>query len=140
MHVTRIERMLLAGIMDAIIPAGGEDGLARSAGETGAVEVYADMVRCLPLSTALGLRAAVFYIEYLGPFTGLRRPGRFSWLTPKEREECLAGMYKSPGYLTRQMVLLMKSAACMAWGADEDVRDGLGMNRPPRFVDRGREV
>lgn len=135
MYLSRVEKKWLSRMMEAMIPAGGEL-VGVSAKDAGGVEIFEDMVRLIPFTTAAGLRAAVIFIEFLGPVLGLGRPGRFSSLDRERGEKCLSAMSKSRAYLVRNMVFLVKTAACMAWGADERVREALGCNLEPRFVQR----
>ena len=136
MHLIEAERRWLENALDAVIPPDGDKGMKKSATQTGASEVYQDMVRLLPFTTAIGLRAAIYFIELMGPAFGLGRPVRFSSLSQGERTACLEGIYQSKVYLVRQMVVLVKSVACFAWGADDGVREDLGMGEPPKYVKR----
>lgn len=135
MYLSRVEKRWLSRIMEATIPPGGVLAEA-SALDAGGAEIFEDMVRHLPFTTAAGLRAAVIFIEFLGPALGLRRPGRFSSLDRARGEQCLGVISKNRVYLVRNMAFLVKTAACMAWGADERVREALGCNLEPRFVKR----
>lgn len=126
-----------AKMMDAVIPAGVENDFPQAASETGAVRVLDELVRYTPFFTALSLRAAVWGIELLGPlWTG--RPHRFSRLDPAGRGQVLGELSKSKIYFLRQMVLLLKMTACFGWAADPQVRRGIGVTDPPRFVVRSK--
>jgi len=124
--------------LDAIIPEGGE--IPVSAEEGGAVEIFQDMASHLPALTGMSLHAAVVFVEFAGPLFGLKKTGRFSGLDSEKKTECLQGLSKSPIYLVRQMVMLLKMIACMGWGADPRVRRSLGYDRPPLFVERNGEA
>ncbi len=137
MQLTSAEKTLIKNIMDALIPEGDEAGrFPWSAGRAGALETAEDMLYLLPFATGLSIRAAAWAIELMGPLLGLKRLRRFSGLDQSQREQCLAAMSSSRIFLARQMVLLMKSIACLAWGGDERVREALCMNQPPRFIQR----
>lgn len=134
MKLSKTETAWFRAIQDALVPPGKSERFPASANEAGAEGVFAEMLAYLPGTTAAGLRASVVFIEALGPFLGLGRAGRFSRLGAGEQEDCLAGLSKSDIYLVRQMVMLQKTVACFAWGADKRVRDAAGMNEPPRFT------
>jgi len=135
MKLTSYEKSRAGSIMDALLP-GGVEPFAFSATDTGALRVFEEMVEGLPFVTAFGLRAAVWLVELAGPAIVLKRPRLFSSLSSEEQEECMKVMASRDAYLVRNLVLLFKSAAGFAWGGDERVREALGMNEPPRFVDR----
>ena len=126
-----------AKMMDAIIPPGVENDFPKAASETGAVKVMEELVRYTPFFTAFSLRAAIWFIEILGPLLA-GRLRRFSRLDPAGRVQVLANMYKSKIYFIRQMVLLIKMTACFGWGADPQIRQGIGVTDPPRFVARSK--
>jgi len=136
MKLTAAERDWFDKAMEAALPAGGDEGLARSALEAGAAEVFQEMLELVPAFTALGLRAGLWFIEFAAPPLTLKKFRRFSRLEQTDREACLAGMSKSDVYLSRQMATLMKMFAGFAWGADPEVRAALGYDRAPRFVKR----
>ena len=139
MKITASERRWVTAIMEALIPPGGSERYSLSALDTGAVPLFEEMLIYLPAFTGLGLRAAILFTELAGPWLGLKKAARFSRLSAAEREACLASMYKKDTYLVRQIVLLLKSVACLAWCGDPRVRAALGHNLPPKFVKRGSE-
>lgn len=136
MKLSGMEKAYLEPIMEAIIPAGGGERYPLSALDTGAVDIFKEMLLYLPLITGLGLRVALAMIEFFGPLLGLGKAARFSGLGPDEREECLIRLSKKNNYLVRQLVLLVKSVACLAWCGDKRVRSALGHDLPPKFVKR----
>jgi hypothetical protein len=140
MKLSGPERKWLENILDTLIPRGGDERFSESALDTGADRIFEEMILYLSAGTALGLRASLFFIEFMGPLLGLRRRARFSRLAAADREACLSALSKSDTYFTRQMVLLHKSVACLGWAADERVRTAIGLNLPPRFVKRDAEV
>ena len=123
-------------IMDSMIPPGVEEQIPQAATEAGAVEVLREMILYTPAITAVGFRAAIWFIEVLGPMIAMGKFSRFSKLDPPSREKVLETIYKSKVYLMRQLVLLIKMAACFAWGAYPQVREGLGAAGEPKFVKR----
>ena len=137
MRLFAFERRWLAGMLETIIPAGCSDRYPQSALDTGAPEIFDEMLLYLPAATALGLRGAVLGIELLGPLAGLRKPARFSRLGPAEREACLTALSRSRVYFLRQLVLLLKSVACFGFGGDRGVHDLIGINLPPKFIRPG---
>ena len=130
----------LKAMLDATIPKGGGEGLELSAVETGGVEIFEEMIFYLPKSTATGLRAALFFIEFIAPAFVSFRPRRFTRLTPEKQEDVLYKMSKSRVYLVRNMLLLIKSVACMGWGANQKVRFGLGYTDEPKIIRPDGEV
>ena len=140
MRLTGIERKWLEAIMESLIPPGTVESISLSAADTKSAEILEEMLCYLPAFTGLGLRASIVFIEFMGPLFGLRRAARFSGLSAEQREQCLARMSKHDSYFVRQMVLLHKATACLGWGADGRVRDGLGYGLPPKFVDRNGEA
>jgi len=137
MKMQAFELEWTAKMMDAIIPPGVENDFPKSASDTGAVKVLEELVRYTPFFTALGLRAAIWFIEILGPLLS-GRLRRFSKLDPAGRVQVLAKMYQSKIYFIRQMVLLVKMTACFGWGVDPETRRGIGVTDPPRFVTRSK--
>ena len=113
MKLTGIERRWLGNVMEALIPPGGEGVSPVSALEADAGKIFEEMLLYLPASTGAGLRASIYFMEFLAPFLGSRRAARFSSLGPKDREACLLALSKSDSYFSRQMVLLHKSVACL---------------------------
>jgi hypothetical protein len=138
--LSELERGWLKKILEAVIPPGVVHSISPSAADAGAAKILEEMLRHLPAFTGLGLRASIVFVEFLGPVFGLRKAARFSMLPPEQREECLARMSKHDTYFVRQMVLLHKATACMGWGADDRVRQGLGYGLPPKFVKRDEEA
>ncbi len=136
MKLSGMERKWAEKMLDAVIPRGGEGLAESSASDGGAAEILEEMVAYLPATTGLGLRGAIWFIEFVGPLFGARRLTRFSSLANEDGQKCLAGLSKSDVYFFRNMVLLVKSVACMGWGADDHVRESLGMHEPPKFVTR----
>ena len=136
MKLWGVERRIVRAIMEALLPAGGDEQFPLSALDTGAEEMFQEMLLYLPAMTGLGLRAALWLIELGGPLLGLKKRARFSRLSLEEGEQCLAALAKSKTYLVRQFVLLLKSVACLAWCGDPRVRTALGHHLPPKFVQR----
>ncbi|MFO8055722.1 MAG: hypothetical protein R6V10_00305 [bacterium] len=121
----------------ALIPSEGDIPL--SANDTGAADIFRDMLEHLPALTGLSLHAAVVFVEFAGPLFGLKKTGRFSRLSEDQKIECLSALSSSRLYLARQMVMLLKMIACLGWGADPRVRRSLGYDRPPLYVKRDTE-
>jgi hypothetical protein len=138
MRLTMREREWLCASLDSMVP--GDDHIKVSATRGGSVEVFEDMVETLPPITSLGLRAAVVFVEFLGPAAGLKVFTRFSTLDVGRQEECAAALLNHKVLLVRQMGLLLKMIACLGWGADPRVRKTLGMNEPAKFVERRGEA
>ena len=138
MKMRAFELEWAAKMMDTVIPRGVVDDFAKCASETGAVKMFAEMVRYTPFFTGLSLRAAIWFIEILGPLLAAGKLRRFSRLETAARERVLANMYQSKIYFFRQMVLLVKMTACFGWGADPETRKGIGVTEPPRFVARSK--
>jgi len=136
MKLTRSEKKWMESILDTLVPEGGDDRFPVSAMDTGAMKIFDEMLLYLPATTALGLRAAVWFVEFAGPAFGGKGLKRFSGLSMEGREQCLAKVSKSNVYLVRQMVLLHKSVAIFGWGGDERVHEAIGLNLPPKFVER----
>lgn len=139
MRIFAFERRWVSAQLEALIPAGGGERYPWSATDTGAEGVFEEMLLYLPWFTAFGLRAAVVFVEMLGPRLGLTRFGRFSRLSAADQEECLTRLSQKDNYLLRQIVLLLKSVALLAWCGDPRVREALGHHRPARFVERKAE-
>jgi len=136
MKLSGIEQSWVETIMEAVIPPGKDERYPLSALDTDAVEVFCEMLLYLPPITGLGLRLAVLMVEFTGPMIGLGKAARFSGLGLDEREACLSSLSKKDAYLVRQLVLLIKSVACLAWCGDRRVRSALGHDLPPKFVKR----
>jgi len=137
MKMREFELEWIAKMMDTIIPSGVVKDFPSSASETGAVTVLDELIRYTPFFTAFSLRSAVWFIEIMGPLLcGKLRC--FSRLDPLSREQVMSRLYKSKIYFIRQMVMLIKMTACFAWAVDPEIKKGIGVTDPPRFVKRSR--
>lgn len=137
MKLTAAERTWAEAVLEAIIPPGGEV-TPLSANDTNSIAVLEDMVMWLTPMNALGLRLGVLFFEFCGATLGGAGIGkRFSRLPLGEREHALHKLAHSNLFLSRQMVVLMKTVACFGFGGDSRVRAALGMDKPVKFVKRG---
>jgi len=136
MKLSAAEKTWAEAALEAVIPPGG-DVTPLSANDANSIVVIEDMVGYLPATTALGLRAAVWFFEFgAATVSGAGGFKRFSRLSLGDREAALAKLSHSNFFFFRQMALLMKTMACFGFGADGRVRAALGMDRPVKFVKR----
>ena len=119
---SRVERRWRDALLGAMIPPGpGHPGIA---GAPDAGHYLADLDTRGPPLLRLGLRAAVWVLTWLGPLlVGALRP--FHRLPADARDRCLQAAATSRWYLLRQLVLTLKTVACLAYLRDPHVRDAL---------------
>lgn len=135
MRLSVSEKQWATAALDAMIPRGGP-GPEQSASDCNCLLVLDDMVTYLPAYLGLSLRSALLFMEFFGPLFGGGGLHRFSRLIPLRREVVLARLLESRFFLVRQMAFLIKGLASFGYGADDRVRESLGMMRPARFVRR----
>jgi hypothetical protein len=83
-------------------------------------------LRRVPLRAALGLRVVVWGVTWLPiAFVGVPLPA--SALTPETRSRYLEAWAHSKTYLLREGFYLLKAIALMGWGAQDSVRQRLGV-------------
>jgi hypothetical protein len=83
-------------------------------------------LRRVPPRAALGLRAMVWAVTWL-PFVFVGVPLPANALTPEVRARYLERWAHSKSYFLREGFFLLKAIALMGWGAQESVRDRLGV-------------
>lgn len=88
-------------------------------------EFLARFHREAPWTVVVALWASAVATWLLPPVTiGRLRPA--CWLRAADLDRHLAAMARHPLYLVRQSLMMIKSTAGLAWGADPTVRRALG--------------
>ncbi len=126
---TALERRWLRQIAVAMVPGGG--GGIEAAGLEEALE---RLRRGMPPLQRLALRAGVWMVALgAGPRVGRWRG--FGALDAGQRDRALAALGTSDRFLVRELVVLLKLAAALAWETDPAFRRGLGWGegRPVRI-------
>jgi hypothetical protein len=116
MRLTSVERALVRGMLDALLPSGANRRLPLGAGEAGVVEFLEEHLDFMPWRTRWGLRAALD----LAGAGGLVYPGG--------ARAALAVLAGSRLYPLRELVTLLKSVVCMGYFTNPEVREELGLD------------
>jgi hypothetical protein len=127
MRLTAFERKATRAIFEAILP-GTEDGLPAAA-EHDLLAVHVEFLAAMPAVQRLGFRCGAVAAALAAPLLMMGRPCTLLALAPAEREVCLARLLGHRSYPVRQLGLLLKVAACMAYFQIDDVRATYGL--PP---------
>ncbi len=109
-------------VVDALLPPGGP---LPGALEAGFEEFEARFRRDAPPTMRLGWRAALWIAAWISPLL-IRRLPPLDSLEPQAREDALVAMSKSPIYLVRQVMLLLRAVVGFGWGATPEVRRKVG--------------
>ena len=113
------ERRALATIMETMLPAPSSD--VPSLGELDLSEFWQRFEATAPPMLRLGLRGATWGLG-LGSVFLLGRAASFDALTLAERELLLERAAESPVFVLRQMVVVVKVVASMAYFHDSEVQ------------------
>lgn len=117
---TEPERRLRDALFDALLPGDPDSGLPA----LGSLDLHAfweDLDRAAPPLLRFGLRAAVLALALL-PLFILRVPRTFLGLDAAERQRFLERAATSTSFLVRQVLLTLKTVACLAYLRDPAVR------------------
>jgi hypothetical protein len=117
---TSTERGLRDALCDAILPGDAESGLPPLS-ELDLEPFWGELRRAAPPLLGFGLRAIVWALTLL-PLLILRVPRTFGDLDAVERQRFLERAAQSSSFLVRQMVLTLKTVACLAYLHDPKVR------------------
>ena len=112
---------MLRQLMVAAVPA---------AGDAPADALVQDVVAHAPMRFHAALRAATWFLWWLGPFVASALPVPFGLLTSRRRERVLERLASSRTYLLREMPTIVKMLACFAWGAMPAAQRRVGMATP----------
>lgn len=121
---TAPERRLRDALLAAMIPGDPASGLPPLAA-IDLTSFWADLDRAAPTLLRLGLRASVWALAIL-PVVILRAPRTFEALAAREQQRFLKLAAASRFYLVRQIVLTLKTIACLAYMRDPKVRAIVG--------------
>lgn len=124
MILSGFERRWAEKIFDAIIPP-GIPGLHGGAVGTGASGRTVELLEQAPVSSMLGLRAAIWMVQ-LSPLFGLHLT-LFSRMPADERERLIVRLLSSKNYLVRQAVLMLKLSICLSFGGDRKMHEAVGI-------------
>jgi hypothetical protein len=117
---TEPERAMRDALFAAMIPGDPASGLP-PVGEIDLTAFWDELGRAAPLLLRLGLRATVWALAVL-PVVVLRVPRTFVGLDEDGRQRFLERAAASGSFLVRQMVLTLKTVACLAYMRDGRVR------------------
>ncbi|MBI5211347.1 MAG: hypothetical protein HY927_15340 [Elusimicrobia bacterium] len=116
--------MVERAVFEALLPA-GPGPKSKGIAETDFARFYEDFFKTAVLPMRVSCAAAVFFAAWVSPLLVGRLPP-FLMLSAEDRELALEAMAKSPFYLVRQLLLLLKAMAALCYGADPGVREALG--------------
>lgn len=135
MRLLAFERRWLATLFDAIIPAGAHERLALGARDVPHSRLVEELGRYAPGHFLLGLRAAV-WLAYLSPLIWTLRT--FGGLDAPRRVRHLERLAGSGIYMLREVPMLLKMVACLAYGALPEVQTRIGLppadEPPPSWI------
>lgn len=112
-------------VLEALLPAGAHPALPLGARDAGMDAFLKEFRSQAPASLRLGLEAALWAAAWLSPLLIGRCPP-LSLHPPEARERALAAMARSKIYLLRQLLLLLKLACGLCYGAHPAVRAAVG--------------
>ncbi len=125
MKLRAFEQRWLESIFVTILPEGIE-------GLPGAAKVewrpfLDDFAAVAPARMFLGLRGALWLVALLAPLLVLHRPRTFMGLAADQRLRVLQGLRESRFYLVRELPVLLKSIACLAYCRLPEVQAKVGL-------------
>lgn len=127
----------MATLFDAIIPAGADERLPTGARHAPHHRLVEELGRYAPGHFLLGLRAAV-WLAYLSPLPWALRT--FGGLDTTRRVRHLERLAGSRLYILREVPMLLKMVACLAYGALPEVQAHIGLppagEAPPGWMGR----
>lgn len=130
MRLTGFERRWMQGLFDAVLPSGADERLPLGAADAPDGALVDDLFRSAPTQFLLGLRAAI-WVAYLS--TWVFRLQGFGRLSRRERALHLERLAGSRLYFLREIPMLLKMVACLAYGALPEVQARVGL--PPAEED-----
>lgn len=139
MKVSALERRWIASICQAILPKQGETFLP--GGETLPIEAFVDeFFAYTPGGSSIGVRLATWVIM----FVSLVRYGtRFGKLDRARQADLLNAMSSSKWYAIRELPMLLKLVAFMAWDGDPKVHRSLGVllhdGSSPEWLEKAKQ-
>ena len=126
------ERRWVLAILDTIFPGPSRGGfLPLGAADLDVDAYFDDIFGHVPLESALGLRAAIWFLA-LSPLFVVRRFTTFSGLSEEERERVYLELSSSRVYVVRSLVIALKAIGSLLYCANEAVRPRiLGTTQDP---------
>jgi hypothetical protein len=134
MKLTGIERVWARDVLDSMYPRDADPVLPTGIVDLDVDAYLDDLGRSWPRLTFLVFRFAIVCIA-LAPFVLLRRLRTFHQLSRSERLRVIERMYASNAYVVRQLVVLVKAAGGIFYGASMQVREVLIDRMPPPPTD-----
>jgi hypothetical protein len=120
--LTRVERSWARATLEAIYPARSCDALPLGIGDLDVEGFLADLLRRIPLTSALGLRVAIWIVA-LAPIFLLRRFVTVNRLGSLEQQAIVLALLSSSIYAVRQLVTALKATGGLLYGAAASVRN-----------------
>lgn len=112
-------------VLDTLLPSQGHPLLKNGIFDVEFDTFYEHFARTGNSSLRWGFRLAVWAAIWVSPLLIGRVPPLL--LYPREtRERALAAMENSRFYFLRQLMLILKTVVCLAYGANGQVRDAIG--------------
>ncbi len=124
-------------VLDTLLPSHAHPTLTTGLLEAGFDEFWSVFQRTAPATPRRAFRAAVLAATWLAPVLIGRLPPLDRYDRPT-RERALAALGASRVPLLRQLMLVLKTVASLAYGADPTVRRAIGYPRPAQ-APRGGE-
>ncbi|MFW5925170.1 MAG: hypothetical protein ACOCV4_03330 [Myxococcota bacterium] len=126
MRLRRFEERWMRLLFDAILPVDADPRLSSRAGDAPVGPLVDDLFRSAPGQFLLGLRAAI-WVAYGSALVFRLRT--FRQLTREERAQHLERLEGSRLYFLREIPMLLKMVASLAYGALPQVQAAAGL--PP---------
>lgn len=127
MRLLRFERRQLRAIFEAIVPSGADERLTLGVADIPLDRFIDDLMVHAPTQFRVGLRASLWLIA-LSPLVVVGRLRFFDGLEDAAKLELLHRLGQSEIYLVRELPLLFKMVACLAFGGMPDVHRQLGIH------------
>jgi hypothetical protein len=133
-----LERRWMRTVFDTILPAGVDERLPLGAANVPFPRLVDELFRYAPGQFLLGLRAAL-WVAYLSPLLWTLRT--LGGLAPERRVRHLERLAGSRVYFLREIPMLLKMVACLAYGAVPEVQSRVGLppadEPPPAWLEPG---
>lgn len=137
------ERRWLLMVFDAIVPKGEGDGILLGARDVPMGRFLDDLFRSAPAHFCLGLKACIWFVTFAPVFV-IGKFRTFGGLAAADRLRLLEKLGESDVYVVREMPLLFKTVACLAFCGLPEVQTRVGIApvdpSPPAWARRALHV
>lgn len=142
MTLSSAEKGWLAAVFDTLYPSGVDGGMPFGARDLPLDRFADELTTHAPARVITGMRAVLWFLQWLAPLVFLRRPRTFTGLEPTARLVLLETIRTKDVYLIREMPLLFKLLGGLALCGQPAVHRELGIaptdDEPPDWMGDAR--